>query len=1631
MLFILFQFTWFQNQASNRFESWLSDKLETKVEIGHLKLRFPNYLELENVFLEDQQGDTLLYSDFLKINLDFPALFNQKLHFPSAEIRGTQINLKRNANDSLYNYSYIIDAFITDTVQTPVGSDTIQNPWTFLISELNTGYFIFTLDDQYGGMVVSAESDSIYATPAILDFKKSYFAFDELFGDGTRLDIDIFTPVKARTSVVPDITSKLIDLKDFHLDVTNQATGLDLKIRSDSLYGDVYEFSIPREIITLNEAMIAGTSVTIKSQKSTPSSPTVSNDFIPLTWVISAQEGVLINDTLVMGNPVAGNSWDPENFRLENLTADLRSLKVDSSRISGDINTLAGVLDNRIKLVEVNGEINADQGKTVISDAFLRTGRSIVDGNATIFNLPGSEVSMDIVVNDSRIVNDELLYLAPTLASMPWFNNRSGITTANGTASGTLARLDIDGEVGVLSGTYANATGVVGNLDKPDNLFFDLRIDEFRSNGADLAILAPEAKLGWPATISAEGTLEGDLANLHADLAIVSSHGNADVDMVVDVVPGHVPVYDGQISLADFDLGALLQRNDIGRATLTATVDGRGFDPATMNTTFDAHIVSIDVRDQVLKDLYAEGVIKDEVFTGSLASNTPGQNIAFEGSIGLGKTPAFNFTASAGFLDLGLISPGLKGVTIQGAISADLSGADFDNLTGTIVARDVVLRKNGQRYNIDSLYLSSTQENGITNIEISSDILTGYFKGEIFPGQLPTLILAHIDSYFDLHTVDQPQAIADQNFNFELTIKDASILGLFIPRLESTGQGYLRGTFNSATDEMDITASLHNLRFERSYLDSITTVISSNSENLNYVIDASRVEYQRLELFRPHWEGTASNNRIASEFTISTREGIERYALQPTLVSQPELRAYDFTIGEGEILLNYETWQTSPDHRIRIGENELTVRNFSLSRGNESVTANTVATAAGDTVMQVDFSSFSIETITSITGNDSSLIAGTMDGFVQLTNFPTDLSFVSDLSLNNLVVKEAQVGNAKLIASGEPGQIHDINFTISGNTELIVTGTFNPANSGLDLMADLRKVDLAVVDGLSYGTIKESTGIATGQLTIGGTIQNPLVAGEINFPDAMFNIAFFNVPMYIRNETITLEENRIEFGEFAVLDSAGNEAVITGFVTHRNFTDMTFRLFISTDHFLLSNASPGTNEFYYGNVVLSSNIIVRGTSNLPVVRARIFLKEGTDINMILPSQQAAVVNREGIVEYVDMEAPPVEEDERDTVKAGIKGIDLQANLDIDETSKVRVIFNPAADDYLDVTGGGLLTYGIEPNGKINLTGKYVVEEGNYHFSLYDLVTRDFSILSGSNITWYGDPMTGQLDIDGIYEVRARARELLLTHGNPGTTYAYDERLPFQVRLDITGTLILPEINFQVTLPPDERNALGGAVYARLQQLNQSKSELNRQVFSLIVFNQFMAEDPFSAPGTQGTDLVRNSVSQILTQQLNSVSDKLLPGVELSFNIDSYNRPGTGAAGETDLEVQLTKRLMNDRLMVKVGGDIDVSGNEQEAARTSQVSNFAGDVSVEYKLSEDGRYRLRAFRNTDFENYIIQEYVATGLSFIFARDFDEFKNLFRKPEDIQNETEELTETSIAPEDEKDEDENPPKPESPEK
>jgi hypothetical protein len=169
---------------------------------------------------------------------------------------------------------------------------------------------------------------------------------------------------------------------------------------------------------------------------------------------------------------------------------------------------------------------------------------------------------------------------------------------------------------------------------------------------------------------------------------------------------------------------------------------------------------------------------------------------------------------------------------------------------------------------------------------------------------------------------------------------------------------------------------------------------------------------------------------------------------------------------------------------------------------------------------------------------------------------------------------------------------------------------------------------------------------------------------------------------------------------------------------------------------------------------------------------------------------------------------------------------------------------------------------------------------------------------------------------------------------------------------------------------------------------------------LLVLNRFVWEqssDFFKGNGGGVEDIARESVSKFLSSALDQIAADLVKGVDIDLNLNSYKDYSSGVEQQrTDLNVGITKRFINDRLSISLGKDFGVEGDDKSGkTRGSTNASYFPNAIVNYKLTKDGKYAIRAYSKNKFEVILDGYVVESGLSFIVTLDYEMYKDLFIK------------------------------------
>jgi hypothetical protein len=426
------------------------------------------------------------------------------------------------------------------------------------------------------------------------------------------------------------------------------------------------------------------------------------------------------------------------------------------------------------------------------------------------------------------------------------------------------------------------------------------------------------------------------------------------------------------------------------------------------------------------------------------------------------------------------------------------------------------------------------------------------------------------------------------------------------------------------------------------------------------------------------------------------------------------------------------------------------------------------------------------------------------------------------------------------------------------------------------------------------------------------------------------------------------------------------------------------------------------NDLFYGKVFLKADAQVTGPIDDLNIQVETTTLPGTALTALPLSEEKAIVSEDYIIfQSPEAFAADTAGQSARVYQTGSSGYNLNLQLNLTPDAQITAIIDPSTGDQLQARGRANLFVELGSNGQMSTTGNIEVVSGSYQMNYEGLVKRNFSIQEGSSIYLPGDPLQARFDIQAAYQTETPVLGLIEqeTELTPEQKRTARRRQPVKVLLDLEGDLQQPELMFDIQLGEQVSANIEAILNQKMTQLRANQSELNKQVFGLLLFNAFLGGSSGGNLATAGENIALSSVSTLLTNQLSRLAENYVQGVDLSVGVDSYTTDASAATGETEtvteVNLGLSKQLFDDRLSVQVGGNLGVSDSEAAGQQTV----LAGDFRLEYKLTEDGRYKVRVFRRPDFD--IFSNGVRTGASLIFQRSFGDLRRDSTKKDKVND------------------------------
>ncbi|MCM5663562.1 translocation/assembly module TamB domain-containing protein [Galbibacter mesophilus] len=1622
ILVLLIRSPWGQNIIVGKAVDYLSNKIGTEVAIDKLYLTFSGNLSAEGIYIEDQKGDTLVYSKRLEAFVALlPLIRGNEININYIDWEGLKATVTRDTLGK-FNFDYIVDAFAAaDTTQV----DTTSGSMKFNLEKIKLQDIRLIYDDKITGIDLETQLGEIYTNIDVFDldslrFEVDYFDFNDGIINYTQRkpfkeEVDTTT-----SSTLPTLRLEDVNFNNVQANYSVVEDQLSLELSLDELVINLPNLDLQSQEIELDKFELNNSSIVYRSEQEPMQSATDSlqpktpTKFSWPDWKLNVGEIAMENNEVIYqaGTSFENNTeFNPNNIQLKQLNLFLNDFQYAPEVAKGTLKELSFIENGNFQLSELHFELDVNDNQLSLADFRAETGRSRLAGDAS---MQFSSVETFINNFEKTVLNVNLprvqfnikdaFYFQKALSENVYLDSLAQQNISGSLAlAGSLDSLRID-KTNLNWGktTRLELLGSVTSAADTDSIYFYVDTLKMNTLRKDMLKFVNEDSLGisLPDSIKLSGSLTGDFAQIKTKALLETSQGTVRLNGTYSDV--NQIAFNANLGVERLQLGKILKNDKIGSLSFRIKTSGKGNSINTLNAQLTSQFDSLVYSGYDFSSLKLNGKVQNGQGDVKLIFKDDNLDIAMDTKMVLDSVKSrFNVLLNvkgADLYKLGITNSDVRtGFKLQADYLGDLSNFQLD---GNI--KDGVVVFKNQSYNVGNFDFFTSIEEENTEIKINSIMLDANLKANSNPSVLAKALENQFYRYWkDTTFVDSNavKSLAYTQMDVKIKLRKTPALSeVYFPKIEEMDSLSVVLNFNEQQQTINADVFVPFLQYSGSRIDSLYLDINGSEKIVDFDFGWRGINSDPIAIGKTNLTGILRNKNLELSFKSVDEEQTIAEINSEMIFKKDTI---EYSINPNRLVLNKRNWSIPASNKIRYAKKYVSVQNFDLTNGDQKFSILKSENADGVAKVGANFENFKLSTFLSILNPQEPLVKGTMKGNLNIEDPFGNAGLQADLAITNLQVVQVPLGTLSLDASSENYSDYTFDLALKeGNIDLDLTGNYIAKQEGAQLDLDLAINDLKMkaLEGFVPEQISNTKGSITGSAKLTGTTTDPVYEGNLNFENVEMLVNQLNSTFFINDESLSFNNDSFNFESFIIKDKDGNDFALEGEILTENLINPTFDLGLKANNFQILNSTAEDNELFYGKVSLNTDITITGNLEIPKITGDIAINEGSTFTVVVPESQLDINEREGVVLFVNRSNENSILTRREELQPStqvLENFDIETKVSIGKKSVFKIIINERTGDNLQVAGTGNFDFKMEPNGRTTLSGMYEVNEGHYEASLYNIVNRKFTISEGSTIVWNGDPLDAALDIQAIYNVETSAGPLMVSQvGSQNQDLnSYRNKYPFMVYLNIDGELLSPELSFQLDMPEDEQGAAGGEIFGYVQQLNSQEEELNKQVFSLLVLNRF-----FPASGSDGSaggpaSIARDNISDVLSGQLNAFSDKLLgdTGIQLDFGLDSYTDPST-ASNRTELDINATKSLFNDRLVVQVGSEVDVQGSSQNSTGNAPV---IGNVGLEYLITEDGRYRLRGYRKNKFEGVVDGEIIVTGLSLIFNKEFNKFKDLWKR------------------------------------
>ena len=1520
----------------------LSKDLGTKVDIKRISISFFNSLDAEGVFIQDKQKDTLAYIGSLKCRITDWFFMKTKADLKYLGLEDAVIKLQR--SDTTWNYEFIVNHFTSNSPK-----DSAKKAFDLQPKKLNFKNLRFIKNDAWRGERMTAKALAIETEIDSLFFSTSQFYINNITFN--KLHFDIYDWDGNR----PKNYKPIIAVEN---STQNKA---------------------PQKLLKLGNLKLKDCLFTLNSDTKKP-------------W--QSFDGSHIRFSQIQGN-FDNTIWHGDTLKTSMFLAT-------KERSGFDLKKLKARLTITPKKMEFDN-LDLETNNTILTNYYCMRYNNFDDDFADYEN----KVVMDGRFTKAVINTDDVAYFAPDLKD--W--NKEFYFS--GTFLGTVADFKTKN---LNFKERSNSTTLNGDLAMKGlpniyNTTINFNNGSIKTNHKDLSAIIPDLKginnpnLTALGEIFFQGNFNGTLNKFLTNGTITTALGAIKTNLTMQLPKNKLPLYNGNLELQNFNLGKFVNESKLGIVNFNGNVIGKSFDIKNIETKLDGNFERLDFNGYSYSNIVTNGTFKNAYFNGELKIDDPNLNITSQVEVDLnGKEPRFNIfgdIVNSNFKPLQFTQDDLK---ITGLLDVVFTGTNIDNFLGNAKLLNANISNKNGKIIFDSLTLSSSIIDSSKMLHFAANDFNANVVGQFKILDLPTAFQSFLHKYYPAY-INEPAKIP-QNQKFAVTINTRFIepyLQFFDKSIYGFNDASLSGFVDTKNNKFSTGILIPYGKYKNFTISGADIITDGNRDSLKLFGNLTNFQVSDSLSF-PNSRITILSHDDISDVSIKTASSNNIYeadlnAKVTTLVDGVRIK-----FNPSSFILNEKKWSLDKEGDIRITKNEVSAKEVKFIQGFQEITVNTEEAEGGNvSTLLVNLKNVVVGDITNVFTQNPRL-EGVVTGTIKLNDFYRKFNATTELKVEQFRMDDDSIGLVLIDANydSKTGNLKTkvnapndgYNFDAEGIFNLLDTAK-NPINTTIQLKNS--KLDL-VQKFLGNDIFTGLKGYATGPLQIIGKGSDLQLLGKILIKNTSLKVEYTQVKYYIDSANIAFENDGINFGSFNIKDSLGNIGLVKGKLFEKGFKNMAFDFNLSTNQLLVLNTKAIHNNQFYGNVIGKASMSFKGPESKAVMR--ISGEPTASSHIYIPNSISKENGEASFIEFKEI-------GEEMAVEKKTSRFNLSVDLDLIANNKaeIDVILDDVTGDVIKATGDGRLNIKVGNSSNLEMRGRYNIEEGRYDFNFQSFIKKPFYIRRGGNnfIEWSGDPYDANINLSAVYEdaKQISINDLIRTAQNSINNNSRNYRGAVFVYADLKGKLTKPDIKFRLDFPPNSPLKNDDVFDRFLKNLESNENEMLKQVTYLIVFNSFAPVGEGGGSQTDFTSIGLNTISSVLTKQVNKSITNLLYKItgdkSITFDLaaaaynsnDLFGNGVSASSGQFDranVKFKIGKNFFNDNVIVSFGGDLDFN-----VVSNAQNGNFQWlpDLNVEVVLSSNKKLRMIIFskNSLDISGGNLGRRNRQGIGLTYKKDFN--------------------------------------------